>query len=251
VVISGGPGLSSRIYQKYLAPLAEKYQLILWDYQGTGASRAHSEFSFEADYHDFDSLMNELGLKNVNVLAHSYGSLVALRYATQNPDRIAKLILSGGSPTFEKSHMESFDRKKETFDAADYERYEKIMPYLLMNLASKEDALEFMRLEWKFHFHRKLTSEEIDALVEDAEFNMTAFLSNTDWIEADYTSKLASIKSPTLVLTSKHDGPVPPKYAEPLRQIPNSKFFEFENSGHWPLIDETELFRRQVEEFLG
>lgn len=249
VIICGGPGLSSRIYQKYLSPLFKSNQLILWDYQGTGASPVHSKFSIETDYQDFVSLVDQIGLNKFSVLAHSYGGMLAVRYASEHPERVSKLILTGTCSSFKSAYPEAFARKKEKL-GAEYARYEQILPLLMTKTASSSDLLDFMELEAKFQMHGEPSKDRIAEFLTDTEVSLPTFLSSTDWVAADATASLAKIQAPTLVLTGRYDAPVPPRYSETFREIKDVKFFEFENSGHWAFIDETESFRRRVEEFL-
>lgn len=251
IVICGGPGLSSRIYQKYLVPLASQYQLIFWDYAGTGASSPRAENSTEADYRDFVSVVDQLEIPRVNILAHSYGGLAALRYAVEHPKRLAKLVLAGTAAHFGPVFAEILERKKAKLSPADFEVYMSAVQQLASGSLTEKSVSDFLRMEIKFQSYRALSPEEEEQSVQESEFSLPVFFSNRDWLTVDLTPRLKEIQAPTLVMTSKYDAPVPPQYSKPLAAIPNVKFFEFEDSGHWPFSDEPELFRREMENFLS
>jgi len=46
LIIPGGPGVSSKLYRGYLAPLSAKWTLIFWDYRGTGKSALPTDGKF-------------------------------------------------------------------------------------------------------------------------------------------------------------------------------------------------------------
>lgn len=93
LVIAGGPAASSQLYRKYLAALAQRRQLIFFDYRGTGNSRDPGVYGFDEDQADLISVIKTMKLQQFSILAHSYGGLHAIKFAAENPDRIQKLIL--------------------------------------------------------------------------------------------------------------------------------------------------------------
>jgi proline iminopeptidase len=67
----------------------------------------------------------------------------------------------------------------------------------------------------------------------------------------DYTKRLGEIKAPALVITGRYDPQVPESAARDMSGlIPNSKLIIFEDSAHYPFIEEPELFRRELASFL-
>ncbi len=68
----------------------------------------------------------------------------------------------------------------------------------------------------------------------------------------DVVGRLGEIRVPTLVLCGHHDPVVPVAHSELIHAgIPNSELVVFEESGHFPMIEEPEKFRETVHRFIA
>ena len=68
----------------------------------------------------------------------------------------------------------------------------------------------------------------------------------------DVVSRLGEIDVPTLILSGRHDFFCPPSQAERLRRgIRASEVVIFEQSGHYPFVEEAEAFRQAVRGWLA
>lgn len=103
VYVHGGPGAGS--YDFALTQrqrLARRLRLIIFDQRGAMRSEAVAEdeaFTLQDLVDDLEALRAELGIRRWSVIAHSFGGLVATRYALQYPARVNKLIFE--NPTFD------------------------------------------------------------------------------------------------------------------------------------------------------
>ena len=69
-------------------------QVILVDLQGHGRTTlGNRPIRCEAIADDLDTLLQQLGRSQVDVLGYSFGGCVALRLAVQHPDRVRRLVL--------------------------------------------------------------------------------------------------------------------------------------------------------------
>jgi proline iminopeptidase len=67
----------------------------------------------------------------------------------------------------------------------------------------------------------------------------------------DVLSELNKITCPVLMVAGRHDPICPPEFSQVLDDsLPNSKTVVFEDSGHWPFIEEEEKFIEIVFDFL-
>lgn len=105
LVLHGGPGGSSQPDTLHAFRLARQ-QVILPDQRGAGLSRPRGR---TAGNHtdqlvaDLEVLRESLGLERWSVLAGSWGTVLALRYAQIHPQRVNRLVLRGA---FGLSRME-------------------------------------------------------------------------------------------------------------------------------------------------
>jgi proline iminopeptidase len=106
VAIHGGPGMTHD-YMLNLEKLAGP-DLTVVTYDQRGVGRSSSPEADPANYtlaqyaEDLDAVRAALDAEQVILFGHSWGGIVAQRYATQYPDRVSALILMGsGPPTHE------------------------------------------------------------------------------------------------------------------------------------------------------
>jgi proline iminopeptidase len=100
ICLPGGPGRTPD-YLGDLGGLSASRELILPDTRGTGASATPSDpSSYRCDRLalDVEALRAELGLERIDLLGHSAGGNVALRYAAAFPERIDRLVLLSPGP---------------------------------------------------------------------------------------------------------------------------------------------------------
>src|SRR5450755_1289301 len=98
--LPGGPGRTPG-YLGDLGGLGGWRELILPDTRGTGESAVPADpATYRCDRlaRDVEALRAELGLERIDLLGHSAGGSVALRYAAARPERIGHLVLLSPGP---------------------------------------------------------------------------------------------------------------------------------------------------------
>jgi pimeloyl-ACP methyl ester carboxylesterase len=102
VVVHGGPALDAQ----YLAGLswlaAPDRRIVFYDQRGAGASTrsARADYGLAAQVADLEAVRESVGADRIHLVAHSWGTVVALAYTGAHPDAVASLILIGmGAPT--------------------------------------------------------------------------------------------------------------------------------------------------------
>jgi proline iminopeptidase len=100
VVLHGGPGA----HHDYLLPqydrLAEGRALLYYDQRGGGRSPVSRDVAvgWRAHVLDLDALRDHWRLERLTLLGYSWGGLLAVLYALEHPDRIARLALVSAAP---------------------------------------------------------------------------------------------------------------------------------------------------------
>lgn len=91
-----GNGDSHKSLIKLANALSSEHEVYLIDSRGHGDSSNHGEyFVYEDLAEDIDLFITELGLKNVSILGHSDGAIVATLLAIDKKPDLKKLILCG------------------------------------------------------------------------------------------------------------------------------------------------------------
>src|SRR5215831_4251890 len=97
-LITGGPG-GSHVGMHSFDSLQNTSTLVFIDNFGRGKSdtaKNATEYSIDRDVEDIEGIRKALGYDRINVLGHSYGSVVAQLYAIKYEDHVSHLIIADG-----------------------------------------------------------------------------------------------------------------------------------------------------------
>jgi len=87
----------SPVWSPLLTRLAAQFRLIRYDERGTGLSDWDvAELSFETFVRDLEAVTDALDLRRFALFGNAQGAAVAIVYAVRHPERVSRLVLSGG-----------------------------------------------------------------------------------------------------------------------------------------------------------
>ncbi|OAP62259.1 hypothetical protein AYL99_04462 [Fonsecaea erecta] len=89
-----GLGGTTNAFQPFIPDLQD-FNIVRFDWSGHGRSTTPATTSIDSYVGDCLAVMDELKLKDVNVVGHSLGGLIALHLAAKAADRIKSLVLFG------------------------------------------------------------------------------------------------------------------------------------------------------------
>src|ERR1700761_6963171 len=98
IFVNGGPGASHQYYLPSLT-LTDERAVILYDQLDTGLSEQKNDafnWTVERFVSEIDAIRVALNLRHFHLVGHSWGSTVALEYASRQPAGLDSLVL--GSP---------------------------------------------------------------------------------------------------------------------------------------------------------
>jgi len=89
-----GLGGNAQVWAPIRRQLASRYQLIIYDMQGTGRSEPSPlPTTRDSLVNEVEAVLSDLDLRSVLCLGYSFGGSVALNYAARHPERIQALSL--------------------------------------------------------------------------------------------------------------------------------------------------------------
>lgn len=97
IFLHGGPGFNSINFEITTAQvLAEKgYFVIVYDRRGEGRSADNSaQFTYQQTIEDLKSLYTKYSIKKATLIGHSFGGIVATKFAKANPDLVSSIIFA-------------------------------------------------------------------------------------------------------------------------------------------------------------
>jgi len=247
LVMHGGLGMDHTYLHPWLDPLEDQLQLIYYDHRGNGRSDRppaetlnHEQFSKDAD-----ALRYRLGYSRVAVIGHSYGGFIALEYALRYPKKISHLILLNTAPAYNYGAeiRANLNRKNPSPE--------------ILNAFRSSTPSEASELERLFHtvlplyFHR-FNPKLAHRLFADVIWSTSAAARNQHLLPSyNVIADLKEIEIPTLILVGRDDFVCPPSQADLLHQhISGSELVIFEQSGHFPYVEEPEAFFLSVRSWL-
>nr|WP_315257421.1 alpha/beta hydrolase [uncultured Flavobacterium sp.] len=136
IFIHGGPRGNSTLFEGTTAKkLAEKgFYVIVYDRRGEGRSTdTTATFTYQEAIKDLNELYKNYNIKKANIIAHSFGGLVGILYAEQNPEKVNSLILVGAlfsqQETYDhilKTSKRIYQRKNDTLMISKVSKIEKL-----------------------------------------------------------------------------------------------------------------------------
>ncbi len=82
-------------YFKYAVPLSQRFRVTIYDLRGHGRSEMPgSGYTPAILGQDLAALMDHLGIEKAHFLAHSFGGVVTLNFACDQPERVRSLVLA-------------------------------------------------------------------------------------------------------------------------------------------------------------
>ena len=255
LVIHGGLGLDHSYFQPWFDPLQSGFQVIYPDMRGNGRSAAafDPDFTIEKMADDLEALRISLGLKQWAVLGHSYGGFIAQAYALKYPEAVSHLILVDTSPApaliLGDARAILGPKMNQTIGQASF------MLGKLANRTAPEGGDEEFKTLWHYVLPLYFDSFAIERLISDDKtvYREHAFVVGAQrTFGLDNRPALAKLMIPTLVVVGRQDGILPMAHSEALANaIPKAKLVVFEDSGHFPFIEERDHFVEVVRGFLA
>jgi proline iminopeptidase len=280
--LHGGPGASCLDFVNQAKALSGKMRVVIFDQLGVLRSDAIAEsesYSMEYQIEMVEEMRKILGIEKWSVLGHSYGGMLAVLYASACPDSVHKIILECPSLWFEDSarstaeylseHIHSLNNGEavklwEKVRFADYQDKTEVVWDLSALLGYVTD------MELRFYLHG-ITLEEYEMSMD------TTDIADEMWSKGEQHLKKLLEAQPEpagsaqkKVMMTDNLLPVIPRIAAPMLLI-NGKYDPactrnqieyimnnaqnvtqavFEDSGHFPRLEEAEKYTNTVLSFL-
>jgi 3-oxoadipate enol-lactonase len=243
IMIMGLSGNADWWDEEFLEPLAERFQVVIFDNRGTGRSgKPEGPYTISLMVSDTLGLMDHLGLTSANVLGISMGGMIAQEMACNHPDRVRRLVListnCGGK--------EQVTAAPEVYQALNMPR---------ANLSNEEIIRASLTLLYPQEYIEK-NPERVERSIEKSLIApitpecFTAQLTGiTNW---SIHPRLSGLDKPTLIVTGGKDILIPPENARVLADaITGSRLVEIPEGGHAVIAMFPEKIARQIIDFLS
>lgn len=206
-----------------IAPMFDeaKFTSAFMDFRGYGKSRSLSgNFSINEIATDALELADTLGWDNFQIIGHSMGGMVLQKMALLSPGRIQTGIAIAPVPA------SGFTIDEDTRD-------------FFQSAADSDEALTeiFNILTGKRHSNAFLSGLTASARSSTASQPFLGYLKA--WTETDFSSEVASLDLPILVISGVKDGALGPDVMQDtyLKQLSNVRMEAIDAAGHYPMLE--------------
>jgi pimeloyl-ACP methyl ester carboxylesterase len=240
LVHGSGPGVTSYANWRLVIPaLAENFRVVAPDMVGFGFSDRPDDVTYSLDTwaNQTVGLMDTLGIQKAHLVGNSFGGAIALRIATQHPERVGKLVLMGsmGVP-FEIT--EGLDRVWGYEPSV--ENMRKVLDFFTYDKQMIDDELARSRYEGS-----------IQPGFQEA-FSAMFPAPRQRWVEAMTIpdDELKRLPHRALIVHGREDQVIPVSNSYYLEGIlENGDLAVYSKCGHWSMIERNADFNRQVRDF--
>ncbi|MEV6923332.1 alpha/beta hydrolase [Dactylosporangium sp. NPDC051485] len=246
----GAPGLGSRAEPRAtFSPFADTYRVIVFDARGSGASEGRPPFTHEQWVADVDALREWAGVESFVMAGGSYGGFISMEYAIRYPDRVRALVLRDTSADHDNDEAAQHNAETSTRVQIDLEKLDRINNGRVRDDDDLRDCWAEILPLYDHVYDPAKVAERVAATPYRYQTHNFAFSVNIP--AYDIKSQLHRITCPTLVTVGRDDWITPVASSKVIASlIPNARLVVFEKSGHSPQVEEAELWRQVVRDFL-
>lgn len=245
LIIMHGTGGHLEAFTKNLRALGEQYRVILYDYPGHGwTTLSTTDLEIDVYVDHLLTLMDVLGIERAHLSGESLGGWVAVKFAAQHPERVARMILN--TPGGTMATPEVMERVRQLSQAAaddpSDERIRTRLEWLMARPSSVTDELVRLR---RGVYSRPGFAESMRRILclQNPETRRRNMVTDDD---------LAAVQAPTVVIWTSDDPSGPAKAGlEMTEKLAAGEFQLIEDAGHWPQWEQRDRFDEIALEFLG
>ncbi len=242
VVLVHGFASALDTWRGVMTELKKTHRILAMDLKGFGwSSRPEGNYSPQAEAQLVLALMDQRNVKSAAVVAHSWGSSIALAMALAAPERVSRLAL---------------------YDAWVYE--EQLPTTFLWARASGVGEILFdlfyserpdEKISRAFYDPERYVSErfveEVERALDRPGTTAAALAAVRGQRFADVQKQYRQLRQPVLLLWGREDQVTLLPYGERLaRDLPHARLVVYPRCGHFPMIEATAPSTDELEKFL-
>ncbi|MEH6850661.1 proline iminopeptidase [Bacillus sp. 491mf] len=226
------------------------HKVILINLKDAGNSITASqedELSMKETIQDLEAIREALHISSWHFAGHSTGGMVGLMYAINYPQSLLSLLVVGAAAS-------DYSKTKDCIYHPEHPQFsymQQLIEDLKLPHLTKEERTTLSTERTKLSLHRPSQyetyfSKPIYKTMAASRMNYFA----KEFRSFDLREQLASIATKTLIICGKHDVQCPVAYSVQIQEgIANSSFIPFEDSNHYPFLEEEAKFSSIITAF--
>ncbi|KAB7530353.1 alpha/beta fold hydrolase [Flagellimonas olearia] len=248
LLLTGGPGNSYRQLEAMATMLQKDFRVILPEQRGTGKSIPtpldSTTITVEKVTNDLSLLLNELKIKKITVIGHSWGGMLAMGLAANFPEQVKKLILVSPGP--HKDVKDGFEiltaNYNHSFSSVELNRLNYLNGLALGDNLDSIQQVELRKLSRRPYFYIKPVPDSIfQKISSDRNLRTTEILVKEITRSYNISKKLKKYSGEFYVITGRQDLASFCSYDLKV-DIPSIILHWIEESGHFPMYERPDRF---------
>ena len=230
LVLSNSLGSTLEMWNDQASVLRERFRLVRYDQRGHGGSPVPSgPYKIEDLGLDLLALMDRLAIERVSFCGLSIGGLVGMWLASEDPDRVERLVLCCTAARFDPDMYDARARKVRA-----------------EGVGSIADTVLERWFTPEFRASRPETIESAGSMLRSTPAEGYAGCCEV-LRDTDVRDRLGEIRAPTLVIAGAEDPAATVEQAEEIRDsIPGARLTVVENAAHLANIEQPEAVTREI-----
>lgn len=228
LVLSGGLGTTTAMWDAQLASFAARCRVVRVDHPGHGRSPVPtSRIAVDDIGRALLALLDELGIGRASFCGLSLGGMVGQWLGANTPERIERLVIACTGASL--GTRELYDERA-----------------ALVRREGVEVVVEGARERWFTPAFRD--SDEAGRIIDDLRgIPPEGYAACAEAVGAfDFRADLGSIASPTLVVVGEQDSVTPPNVVDELATIPGSRVVTIPRAAHLANVEQPDAFSAAV-----
>ena len=212
-----------------------------------------SKITLDTYLDDIDKVRRTLGLDKTAVFGHSIHSLIALEYARKYPKNTTHVVMSGFTPYSLAGVADEFWESDASSERKMIlkQNMEKIAEDELSRMPSKERVVKtYMAMAPKLFYEPTYDLSWIYEVVESNQ-DIARHLFQVIFKDYDIAKRPGRVETPVFLAIGRYDYLCPYFIWDDRKDVlPNLSYNLFEKSGHFPMVEEQELFDKKLIEWI-
>ncbi len=257
VLLHGGPGSNMNAVWLDLEPLARKHSVLMYDQRGGGRSeiiKDPNRLRYTDHVSDLEAARKQFGLERMVLVGESWGAGLAALYTMEYPNRVGRLLLLGPMPPSRALVNRRLEKTDERID------FSKRLGEFRSALPTTSDPLALCREFFGVYraalfFDQTAASRRRGSSCDAPQEGVRNYMVVNDATfaslgEYDLLPKLRQIRIPTLIVEGEQSTPTLDSVRAWAEAMPTSRLLLIPDSGHFPQVEQPNLFFPAVERFL-
>lgn len=256
LIVHGGPVMDHSYFLPHFEELARDYKLVFYDQKACGQSSVEIDsatMNLDGFVEDIELIRQALNLGEINLLGHSWGGLLAMKYGIKYSKNLNHLILSNAmAPSATDWQLEGAQVSEKATNNDRSDRQAIMESGGLQSDDSSEAIKKLLLISFRPQMYDTTNLKRLNLYVpKDYMVRSQVFgLLSPGLNDFNLYPDLKKITCPTLIIYGSEEPAVGLHAQKMTDSFNNGRLEVIAQSGHFPFIENKAAFNKVIKEFL-